>query len=433
MTTLRTRRPSGAVPWPLVLIEGPEKSGKSFMAAEFTASDRIGQAYWLDLGEGAADEYAAIPGADYLVLVHDGTWPDILGQVQAVHAEAARAASAAEKPVVLVIDSMSAEWDLLKDWTSARARDSRAGKAALAKDPDAEVRPAMNLWNDANGRHARLMHLLMTFPGIVLITARGKEVAALDNAGKPIPGAKEYRVEGHKNIAFDATAWVRLSRDAEPMVVGVRSVHAGLRPGTDKPQREPKLSIEWLVFELMRCNPAVALVRDHVQTSTDEPQQTGEPDWVDRARAAIRSAQTLDEVNTIAIQAEGIKAADRRWKAELIGMCDSRKRQIAADAEGGQVDGRRVGLPEQTEPAPELLTDEQVEAALETIASATSVDELTTFGKVLNGRLPAGRRGEVEGLWKARRKQITDGDIADTITEEPVQTALDEPGQEPAA
>lgn len=98
MTAIKSRKPTGAVPWPLVLVEGAEKTGKSWALAEFTASEKVGQAYWLDLGEGAADEYAAIPGANYLVIEHDGTWADIVGQVSAVRQEAQRAHTAGEKP-----------------------------------------------------------------------------------------------------------------------------------------------------------------------------------------------------------------------------------------------------------------------------------------------------------------------------------------------
>jgi hypothetical protein len=270
MSAIKARKPTGRVPWPLVLIEGAEKTGKSYTAAQFTASQRIGQAYWLDLGEGSADEYGAIPGANYLVLEHDGTWPVIMGQVLAVRDEAARAQSAGEKPVVLVIDSMTAEWDMHKDWISSRARKSNAARRQLERDPNAEIKPAMNLWNDANERHHKLIAELMTFPGIVLMTARGKEVAELGEDGKPIPNAKSYKVEGHKNLAFDATAWVRLSRDNHPEVVGVRSLHAGLRPGVDKAKRVPDLSIEWLVFDYMKCDPTGAQARRMADLVADE-------------------------------------------------------------------------------------------------------------------------------------------------------------------
>lgn len=93
---LKTRKPTGIVPWPLLLIEGEEGAGKTYSAAQFSSSDHIGQMYWIDLDEGSADEYAAIEGANYLIIEHDGTYRDILEQVEAVHAEARRAAAAGE-------------------------------------------------------------------------------------------------------------------------------------------------------------------------------------------------------------------------------------------------------------------------------------------------------------------------------------------------
>ena len=315
MSAIKTRKPTGAVPWPLILVEGAEKTGKSWALAEFTASEKVGQAYWLDLGEGAADEYAAIPGADYLVVEHDGKWADIYGQVQAIRAEAQRAHDAGENPVVLLIDSMTAEWDMLKDWVGGRARQSKYAKQQLARDPDAEIKPAMNLWNDANDRHNRLMHLLMTFPGIVVVTARGKMVAALDGNGKPIPNEKEYKVEGHKALAFDVSAWVRLSRDEAPKVVGVRSVHSGVRPGVDKPVPAPSFTLEWLIFDVLKCDPKTAKVRD-LQALDSTPDVVAEEEPQQESRQArprsISDALQPKPAPTMSVQelVEATNAAD---------------------------------------------------------------------------------------------------------------------------
>lgn len=262
----RTRLATGIPPWPLILIEGPEKAGKSYSAAQFTACDKIGQAYWLDLGEGAADEYIAIPGAKYEVIEHDGSWFDIVDQVREVRDVAA----ASEKPVVLIIDSMTAEWDMLKDWISVRARESRSAKKKLADDPNAEIKPSMNLWNDAASRHYDLMRTLMKFPGIVIMTARGKETAALDADGRPIEKAKDYRVEGHKNLPFDASVWIRLSRDDHPQVIGCRSVKAGIQPGVDRPIKRADLSIEHVVFDVLGLDVAATATRELTDLVTDE-------------------------------------------------------------------------------------------------------------------------------------------------------------------
>ncbi|UWP85941.1 ATP-binding protein [Dactylosporangium fulvum] len=275
---LKTRKPTGLVPWPLILVEGSEKSGKSWSAAALSASDRVGRTFWIDLGEGAADEYGAIPGARYEIVEHDGTWASIFGAVVEVRDVAAQAAKVGDKPVVLVIDSMTAEWDLLKDWISNRARqraEEKAKKYNRRLDADKDPQISMDLWNEANGRHRKLMTILMTFPGIVIVTARGKEVAALDSNGRPIEGSKEYKVEGQKNLAFDATVWLRMSRTEPPTIIGARSVHAGIRPGTDAPRGAKGLTLERLIFDVLKCNPAQAQPRDlvEVKPGSEEPDQ----------------------------------------------------------------------------------------------------------------------------------------------------------------
>lgn len=303
MSKLRTRKPTGVAPFPFILIEGEEKSGKSWAAAEFSASDKVGRTLWIDMGEGSGDEYGAIPGARYEIVEHDGSWVDLLGQIEAAREVAQAALDAGEPPVVLVIDSITAVWDLLKDWAGQRARNSRSGRQKLAADPNAEIDIPMNLWNDANKRWRRFMTMLMTFPGIVVATAKGKEVAALDPNGRPIPGAKEYRVEGQKNLAFDATVWVRMSREHAPMVVAARSVHAGIRPGVDRPKPAPDFSLEWLVFEVLRCTPGQTKPRVLVEPTVDERLTPDE-----YRREAIDPDTTVDRLLDMfrAVQANGI-------------------------------------------------------------------------------------------------------------------------------
>ncbi|OKI47204.1 hypothetical protein [Micromonospora sp. CB01531] len=334
MTALRTRRPTGRVPWPLILVEGGEKAGKSWAAAVLSASAKVGQTYWLDLGEGAADEYGAIPGSRYEVIEHDGSWGQIFGAVEAVRDLARQAADAGQPPVVLVIDSMTAEWELLKSLADHAARERYFEKKKRRLPADVEPTISMDLWNEANGRHRKLMTLLMTMPGIVVMTARGKETAALDANGRPIERTKEYKVEGQKTLAFDASCWVRLSRDAKPIVVGARSVHTGIRPGVDEPQELPAdWSLEWLIFEALRCDPGTAHVRDLTPLATsddsfgrdtDERPVSGPPASrpVSGPPAALSAAATglLDDLK----QATDETGLRRIWKAAGDAAKDSR-------------------------------------------------------------------------------------------------------------
>jgi hypothetical protein len=286
--TLKVRKPTGVVPWPLVLIEGPEKCGKTWMSLQFSSCDKVGQMYVLDLGEGTTDEYRDIPGADFLVIDHDGSWRDIIDQVNEVRAVAQAAVDEGKPPVVLVVDTMTDEWTMLSDWANQRAKKTDTNAKKLKANPDAEISVSMNFWNDATNRHRKLMTLLLTFPGIVLITARGKEVAAVDDNGKPT-GEKTYKVEGHKTLAFDATVWVRLSRESAPVIVGARSVRHGIRPGIDKPKPKPDFNLEWLIFEILGCDPGNAQTRDikHLDASELTPEERGE----DPAAAALLEAK----------------------------------------------------------------------------------------------------------------------------------------------
>ena len=222
----RTRRPTGAVPWPLLLVEGPEKTGKTFRSILLTKSERVGQGYWIDLGEGSADEYGAIEGVNYEIVQHDGSWRDIYQAVRDVYEEAERAAAAKEKPVVLLIDGMNAEWELHKNWAGNRARSTETNRKKLERDPNAEIKIPQNCWNDVNARHRQLMWMLMRFPGIVIMTARGKVVAAVDDHGKPIEGLPRRRAEGARirRILLDPPVPGR-ARDHRRRPVGAHGHH----------------------------------------------------------------------------------------------------------------------------------------------------------------------------------------------------------------
>src|SRR4051812_29018443 len=103
---LTTRKPSGIVPWPIVLVEGPEKSGKTWMALELSSSDRIGRTVLVELGaEGAADQYGAIPGAEYEIAEHNGTFDGLAEVIRDAAVEAEKELSESGKPLLLVIDT----------------------------------------------------------------------------------------------------------------------------------------------------------------------------------------------------------------------------------------------------------------------------------------------------------------------------------------
>lgn len=293
MSALKTRPPTGKVAAPLVLLEGMEKSGKSWAAAMLSTSDKVGRVLWLDLGEGAADEYAAIPGTRYEVIEHDGSYRSIYEQICAARDEAHRVAAAGEPPVALVIDNMTALWELLKEWIDGRARQRTKNKALLEKDPNAEIDLTTDLWNDATGRWRAVMTKLMTFNGPVIAIARGKEVVEIGQDGKPTRN-RDYRVEAQKHLPYDATVWVRMSRDDGARVIGARSVHLGIRPGERPKRLDADWTLEWLIFDALKYEPGA--VRDLRETGSRVEQQA---DAEDLREQALTKGVTRDQLREL--------------------------------------------------------------------------------------------------------------------------------------
>lgn len=216
--TLRTRKPTGQVAYPIVLVEGAEKVGKTYTALALSASEKVGRTFVFDIGEGSADEYA--PLGRYEVVEHDGTFTDFIGQLEAATAEPAEDG----KPNVIVIDSGTMLWEGLKNWASKRARNSRSNKALLAKDPDAEINVSSTYWNDANDRWGRMLRILRAWPGIAVVVCRGKEVSVMGADGNPIPGRTEYRVEAQKQFPYNASVHVRVEAPGVVKLTAVRSL-----------------------------------------------------------------------------------------------------------------------------------------------------------------------------------------------------------------
>ena len=261
---LKTRKPTGRAGWPKILVEGGDKAGKSWSLAKLSASPKVGRTAVLVLGEDETrwEEYGKIPGARFEIIEHNGTWASILGAVEEAKAEAAAARDAGEKPFVLGIDTMTAVWEGLKDWASLRARNSKKNRALLAQDPDAEIDVTSNYWNDAKARHRILMRHLLTFPGIVVLIARGSEVTLFQN-GQPVAGRKTWSIDGEKNLPFDVSTHIRLSREDRPLLVSSSGLHCQIRPGIDRPKPLPDdWSLESVIFDMLKLDAATAEVRE---------------------------------------------------------------------------------------------------------------------------------------------------------------------------
>lgn len=350
MTELKTRPPTGAVPWPLILVEGGEKAGKSWAAAVLSSSDKVGRTLWLDWAEGAADEYGAIPGARFEVIDHDGTWLDIIGQVRAARDVARAAVEAGDKPVCLIIDSMTAEWDDLKEWVDGKARRREKNRKLLERDPEAEVQITTDLWNLATARHKELMRVLMRFPGIVVMIARGADQVLIEN-GRPVEGKRVWKVEGQKNLAFDASVWVRMNRGEHPEIIGARSVHAGIVPGEDKSKRVPDLTLERLVFDILKCDPKTAHVREFTSVQDkigDLLDRIKEAESKDQLSALWREAKAAELLNTGLVEGETVNDA-------ILARVEAVEMDAAREADEAKKAAEAAGIV--TEPTTEPATE----------------------------------------------------------------------------
>lgn len=251
-TQLRTRKPTGKIPYPLVLLEGPEKAGKSYEAAKASGDERIGRTFWFDLGEGAADEYAEL--GRYEVVEHNGTYDDLLGQLRAAHD---MPADEQGRPNIIVIDSISTLWTMLVDEQSAASRRTKRDGSPVI---------TMNQWNLAKRKWRAVMDLLMTFPGIVVLTARGKEVVEMGENDQPT-GNKNWKVEGEKTLAYDATACIRLLAPQHAELRGVRSLRLRVPEGGFLPL--PNFSLASFIFDDLGCVAGETQARDYHAPTAD--------------------------------------------------------------------------------------------------------------------------------------------------------------------
>lgn len=314
---LKTRKPTGATSWPLILLAGEAKTGKTYRAAEFTGNENIGRTFWLDLGEGCADEYGQVPGADYEIIEHNGTWIDIIEQVSEVRDIAREALTRGEKPVLLVIDSMTAEWAMLSAWTDTRARRSTNNRKLLAENADSEIDISSNYWNDANSRHNRLMNILKTFPGIVVMTSLETEKTQFGPNGHPLRNApKIARPDAQKRLPADATVWVRLSLDHEPTIVGIRSVKHSIVPGQDRPKPWPGFTLSGLVFDFLEIGKT-AQVRDVPVLDANQLAPEEDPQYDQKVTAA--KAVVADLAGRLKWDADGYRKLHEAFAAENAG------------------------------------------------------------------------------------------------------------------
>lgn len=221
---IKTRKPTGKPSWPLLLLAGGEKCGKSYAAAALSASDLIDRTLWLEIGEGSADQYGALPGARYEIVEHDGSYKSMLTAAEAMVVEPRRHPHR-DRPHAIVVDSMTELWDLLCSEQQAIA--DKRGKNTITMDQ----------WNVAKKRWRAFVDVLRRHRGPVIMTARYEQVTVMDAKGQPTP-LKEWKVRAEKNLAFEVDGTIEIPTPRRYFLNGMRSLVFQVPPGGHMPLPE---------------------------------------------------------------------------------------------------------------------------------------------------------------------------------------------------
>lgn len=207
----RLRPPTGLPSWPVLLLAGREKTGKSYQAALASSSDLIDRTFWIGFGEKDPDEYGAIPGARFEIAEHENTLADLRDTLRYL-----LTIPAGDKPHMIVIDSATRIWATLRDKATFIA--TQRG----TKDRHGEVVVSMDIWNKVSSEWADILNLIRAHHGPVILTARLDTVAVIEN-GKPT-NAKVDKVQGQKSLAYDVDAIVEMPERGRAELTGARSV-----------------------------------------------------------------------------------------------------------------------------------------------------------------------------------------------------------------
>lgn len=231
--TLTTRKPTGKAPWPMLLLAGVEKSGKSYACAALSASDLIDRTFYIEVGEGSADQYGALPGARYEIVEHDGSHAGILAACEAAVAEPMTNG----KPHAIIFDSASEYWALLSDEQASIA--AKRGKDTITMDQ----------WNAAKKRWRKTIDALRSSKGPVILTARLDLVTVMDKGGKPTT-EKQWKVRAEKDLPFEVDGVIELKEARRPVVAGIRTVAFNVPAGGIVPKDQAAFNLDGFLRSL---------------------------------------------------------------------------------------------------------------------------------------------------------------------------------------
>lgn len=190
--TIVKRTPTGLPSWPITLVDGMPSAGKSFLGAQASSSSLLAETFWISFGEKDPDELAAIPGAVFSVIEHDGTVRGVVRKIEEI----------AALPVpdvgvnLIVVDSVTPFWRTIGE------------EVRLAKTNRSAGDDTSDFWVDGKGDWQSLLNALRAHRGPSIITARLEETPVFVD-GRPTRD-RTYRVLAERNLEYDVDVVVEM-------------------------------------------------------------------------------------------------------------------------------------------------------------------------------------------------------------------------------
>lgn len=271
--TITTRKPTGQTSWPFILLAGVEGGGKTWAAVEATGMESVDKAFFIELGEGMADEYGQVPGADFEIIEHDGT----VGMIREAIAWACEQPAADGKHNMLLFDSLSELWALLSDNAQAEANRRAARKGRKVPDDGAQI--TMDLWNRATDVWEGIIAQLRRFPGPVIGTARLEQVTLMDGSGQPTK-EKDWKIQAQKRLPYRVQVIVQARQPRTWTMTKIATTVPALQlqPGQERTFNDFSV-VKLLETMGVGANTAPATFREAVQDDSlaDNPQPKQKP------------------------------------------------------------------------------------------------------------------------------------------------------------
>jgi hypothetical protein len=221
-----TYEPTGDASWPLTGLAGVDHAGKTYLAAQASGSDLIGQTFFIPFGEAEANAYGRVPGARFkIVHLPDGSYRTLLG---AVLWAVRQPRVTPDKPNLIILDGGTKLYHMLQEEQQLTAYQRAVAKAKergwRAPDPDA-LRISNDGWNAIKERWAAVIDPLKEHDGPAIVTVLLEDLMVVNDKGEPTKD-RTWKWQAHKTLQSrcDDTLEIRDRDTRDVLITGTRSL-----------------------------------------------------------------------------------------------------------------------------------------------------------------------------------------------------------------